>query len=178
MNIAMGSDHRGLAMARSLAAWLEGLDHVLTLCAPDHDQAFSKGMERTSDYPDYAWPVARAVVDGQADLGVLICGTGMGMAIAANKVPGIRAVTVHDEIAAKTSRLHNNANILCLGGDVVSADAAPRILDVWLRTSFEGGRHARRIEKIARMEAGLPPRSHCLPPTRPDAPQDPARRSA
>jgi ribose 5-phosphate isomerase B len=100
------------------------------------------------DYPDYAFVVANAVAQGGADLGVLVCGTGIGMSIAANKVPGIRAALAGDEFSARMAREHNDANVLCLGGRVLGPDRALCILKAWLEASFEGGRHQRRLDKI------------------------------
>jgi ribose 5-phosphate isomerase B len=100
------------------------------------------------DYPDYALLVARAVAEGRADRGVLVCGTGIGMSIAANKVAGIRAALASDEFSARMAREHNDANVLCLGGRVLGPDRALAILGAWLEARFEGGRHQRRIDKI------------------------------
>ncbi len=108
--------------------------------------------EDSVDYPDYAAKVAHAVSSGQFERGVLICGTGLGMCIAANKVPGIRAVTVQDEFSARLSREHNDANILTLGGRVVGTDLASAILQVWLSTPFAGGRHQRRVDKLMSLQ--------------------------
>lgn len=145
MRIAIGADHAGYALKTILIAHLQaqGIE-VMDLGTHSPDSV---------DYPDYARAVAEAVARGEADYGVLICGTGVGMSIAANKVPGIRAAAVSDVYTAKMSRAHNNANILCLGGRVVGPGLAQEILDVWLRTPFEGGRHERRIAKIHALEA-------------------------
>ncbi len=104
------------------------------------------------DYPDFAKEVAKAVQNGKVDRGVLVCGTGIGMCITANKFPGIRAALCHDEYTAKMSRQHNDANILVLGGRVLKPEAAGNILKVWLDTEFEQGRHQRRLDKIAQIE--------------------------
>jgi ribose 5-phosphate isomerase B len=104
------------------------------------------------DYPDYAIPVAEAVASGSADRGVLICATGHGMCIVANKVLGVRAANCRDLIDAEMSRLHNDANVMCLSADLISEDAMERMVKTWLETKFEGNRHARRVEKIARYE--------------------------
>jgi ribose 5-phosphate isomerase B len=104
------------------------------------------------DYPDLAALVARKVSQGQAERGLLLCGTGIGMAIAANKFSGVRAAVVDDEQTARISRQHNDLNVLCLSGDAVSGQQAQNILRAWLETPFEGGRHARRLEKIAQLE--------------------------
>jgi ribose 5-phosphate isomerase B len=104
------------------------------------------------DYPDFAAKVARAVADRSVDRGVLICGTGMGMCITANKFPGVRACTCHDDLTAEMSRRHNDANVLCLSADLLGDRLVNRMIELWLKTEFEGGRHARRIEKIGRFE--------------------------
>lgn len=104
------------------------------------------------DYPDYAVRVASAVADGRADFGVLLCGSGIGMSIAANKIAGIRAALVHDVTGAKLSRQHNDANVLVLGGAMLGERLITEILDTWLNTDFAGGRHERRVEKIAELE--------------------------
>jgi ribose 5-phosphate isomerase B len=104
------------------------------------------------DYPDYAEAVAQSVVSGKADRGILLCGTGIGMSIAANKVPGVRAALVHDVTTARMSRLHNDANVLALGGGLLGERLLREIVTVWLTSEFEGGRHQRRLDKIARLE--------------------------
>ncbi len=104
------------------------------------------------DYPDYAEHVARAVAEGRADRGILLCGTGIGMSIAANKIPGVRAALVHDVTTARMSRLHNDANVLALGGGLLGDRLLRDIVTTWLTTDFEGGRHQRRVDKIARLE--------------------------
>ncbi len=144
LRLAVGSDHAGLDLKRQLAAHLRELGHeVADLGTHDHESC---------DYPDFAAAVARAVAGGQADLGMLICGTGQGMAIAANKVAGVRAAVCLDTFSARMSRLHNDANVLCMGARVVGPGLAEDILDAWLGASFEGGRHQRRVAKIAALE--------------------------
>jgi ribose 5-phosphate isomerase B len=108
--------------------------------------------EGSVDYPDYAEAVARSVVAGKADRGILLCGTGIGMSIAANKVPGVRAALVHDVTTARMSRLHNDANVLALGGGLLGERLLREIVAVWLTTEFEGGRHQGRLDKIGRLE--------------------------
>ena len=110
------------------------------------------GGAESVDYPDYAEQVAREVASGHADRGILLCGTGIGMSIAANKVPGIRAALVHDVTTARMSRLHNDANVLALGGGLLGDRLLRDIVTAWLTTDFEGGRHQRRLDKIARLE--------------------------
>lgn len=111
------------------------------------------------DYPDLAFAVGRAIIEGRADRGILICGSGIGMSIAANKIPGIRAALVHDDITAEVSRRHNDANVVCLSADMLGQKLIEKIIQIYLDTEFEGGRHARRNAKIAAMEAGLDPAS-------------------
>jgi ribose 5-phosphate isomerase B len=144
MKLVVGNDHRGVATKQRLIDLLSGLGHeVRDLGA----QAAS-----SSDYPDYALPVAEAVAGSTADRGILICATGHGMCIAANKVVGVRAVNCRDVVDAELSRLHNDANVLCVSADLVGEETMHRIIKVWLETPFEGGRHARRLEKISKYE--------------------------
>jgi ribose 5-phosphate isomerase B len=149
MKIALGADHRGAELARSLADHLEQLGHEPVFagrCTTD-----------SCDYPDDAWRVGRAVVDGDADLGILACGSGVGVSMAANKVPGVRAALVHDPQAAEMSRRHNDANVLCLSGDRLTLDQATLCVDAFLVAPFEGGRHGRRVAKMAAIERGEDP---------------------
>jgi ribose 5-phosphate isomerase B len=104
------------------------------------------------DYPDFAFQVGEAIGRGDVERGILICGTGIGMSIAANKVPGVRAAVCHDSISAEMSRRHNDANVLCVSADLLGEELIERMIRIWLQTAFEGGRHARRVEKIARYE--------------------------
>ena len=145
MKIAIGSDHRGVAARRRLIGFLERQGHEIT-DSGSHD-------ESAVDYPDVAADVARRVADGKADRGILLCCTGVGMAIAANKVPGVRAATCHDEVAAEMSRRHNDLNVLCLAAEMVGAEQQEKMTEIWLNTAFEGGRHERRLHKIADLEA-------------------------
>lgn len=143
MTIAIGSDHNGIALKEAL------LQNVLQ----GHTvRDFGVFTTESVDYPDIAFAVARAVVSGEYERGILICGTGIGMAIAANKVKGIRAANCSDVYSAKMSRRDNDANILCLGGRVVGLGLAAEIVTVWLNEPFAGGRHARRLEKIHAQE--------------------------
>ena len=105
------------------------------------------------DYPDFAYEVAKRVGNGEIERGILICGTGIGMCIAANKVRGVRAAACHDVLTAEMSRRHNDANVLCLSADLLGEDLMTQMVRIWLETQFEGGRHARRVEKIAKIEA-------------------------
>jgi ribose 5-phosphate isomerase B len=144
MRIAIGSDHRGYGMKLKLAEVLAGLGHTVV------DQGTHSAD--SCDYPDAAKDVAREVSSGEADRGILICGTGIGMAITANKFPGVRAATCSDEITAEICRRHNDVNVLCLSGDLLGESRLDNLIQVWLNTEFEGGRHARRLEKIAEIE--------------------------
>jgi ribose 5-phosphate isomerase B len=145
MKVAIGSDHRGFDAKRNICALVQQLGHeVLDLG--------THGKE-SCDYPDFAFQVAHAVGRGEAERGILICGTGIGMCISANKVPGVRAAPCHDSITAEMSRRHNDANVLCLSADLLGPDLIDRMVRIWLETPFEGGRHARRVEKIQRFEA-------------------------
>lgn len=149
MRISLGSDHRGVTLVQSFVAQLRGAGHdpvVLGECSG-----------ASCDYPDIAWLVANSVARGESDRGILVCGTGIGMCIAANKIDGIRAALASDELAAQLSRSHNDANVLCLSADLIGPILAKRILDVWMSTSFEGGRHERRLAKITRIEHGQDP---------------------
>ncbi len=144
MKIAIGNDHVALDMKLSVKEYLESLGHTVA------DYGTHNG-ERT-DYPIYGEAVARAVAGGEADCGILICGTGVGISLAANKVKGIRAVVCSEPYSARLSKEHNNTNILAFGARVVGLDLAKMIVDQWLSAEFEGGRHARRVEMIAEIE--------------------------
>ncbi|EAE0220611.1 ribose 5-phosphate isomerase B [Listeria monocytogenes] len=144
MKIAIGNDHVGIELKPVIVAYLQDLGHEV-----DDFGAFSN--ERT-DYPEYGKKVAESVAAGKSDLGILICGSGVGISIAANKVNGIRAVVCSEPYSAKLSREHNNANILAFGSRVVGAELAKMIVQNWLDAEFEGGRHAKRVEMIARIE--------------------------
>lgn len=149
MNIAIGADHRGIAAARALAE---------TLRREGHNVHVDEGCDGPAcDYPERAFPVARLVASGQVDRGVLICGTGIGMSIAANKIKGVRAAVVHDELTAELSRSHNDANVVCVSADLLGQRLIEKIVDAFLKTPFEGGRHARRVRKISAIEQGDDP---------------------
>ena len=149
MKIAIGSDHRGDAAGRTLASALRNAGHDALVVAEGHGQS--------CDYPDSAYRVAKAVADGEFERGILMCGSGIGVCIAANKVPGIRAALVDNEFHARFSRSHNDANILCMAADTTSTKDMASIAQVWLTTEFDGGRHARRVAKIAAIERGEDP---------------------
>jgi ribose 5-phosphate isomerase B len=143
MRIAIGSDHAGFALKQSL------LQHLRTKVKVKDFGVFA---EKRADYPDIAFKVAKAISRGEFDRGILICGTGIGMSIAANKVGGVRAACCNDVYLAKMSRRHNDANVLCLGGRVIGGGLAWEIVSVWLAEEFEGKRHKRRVEKIIAKE--------------------------
>ena len=144
MRIAIGSDHAGYELKEAVAPMLRKDGHDLVDVGTDSLESV--------DYPDYAAAAARMVGDGEADRAVIVCGSGVGVSIVANKVDGVRAVNAHDADEAEMSRRHNDANVLTLSGKRLSAaDAAP-IIDRFLDTDFEGGRHARRVQKIAAIE--------------------------
>lgn len=151
MKVAIASDHRGVRVKSQILSQIKELGHEGVDCGPDD-------LNKSVDYPDFAFQVSEAVSTGKVDRGILICGTGMGMCIAANKFPNVRAVTCHDDVTAEYSRRHNNANVMCLSADMLGDKLLGRIVEIWLRTEFEGGRHQRRLEKIAAYEAG-----HVLP---------------
>ncbi len=149
MNIVVGADHRGVDVCRHLLNWFGQSEH--------HAVDVSGHAERPSDYPDVAYVVGRKVVGPDADRGVLVGGTGIGMAIAANKIPGVRAALVHDEIGAEMSRRHNDANVLCLAADMLGLRIIDSIIQKWLETEFELGRHERRVRKLTVIERGGDP---------------------
>ncbi|MBM3334152.1 ribose 5-phosphate isomerase B [Candidatus Sumerlaeota bacterium] len=144
MKIALGNDHRGSIMRPMVIERLKKLGHEVV--------DFGTDTETSVDYPDYAAKVARAVSTRQADMGILICGTGIGMSMAANKIAGVRAAVCTDEWGAKMARLHNNANVLALRGTNQNPQTNLAIVEVFLKTEFEGGRHLRRINKIHSLE--------------------------
>jgi ribose 5-phosphate isomerase B len=144
MKIAIGSDHRGFEAKTRIISILHQLGHEILDAGPHSRDSV--------DYPDFAFEVARAVSEGRAERGILICGTGIGMCIAANKLRGVRAAPCHDCITAEMSRRHNDANVLCLSADLLGEELIDRMVRIWLETPFEGGRHARRVEKITRFE--------------------------
>ena len=153
MKIALAADHRGHAMKESVAMLLSELGH----------QILDMGTNSTKscDYPDLAYPAARAVSDSQADRAILICGSGIGMDICANKIVRVRAALCHDELTAQMSRRHNNSNVLCLASDVLGEELMRRIVSSWLTTEFEpGGRHERRVRKMTWIEEGKDPTTY------------------
>lgn len=164
MKIAISADHRGAAAAQLLADKLGREGHEVQLFherASEANGSHGPGVQATQasmvDYPDAAFHVGKAVADGKAELGLLICGTGIGMSIAANKIKGVRAAAVHDELTAEISRSHNDANVLCLSADLLGQRLIESISATFLKTPFQGGRHARRLDKIRAIEDGQDP---------------------
>lgn len=144
MHIAIGSDHRGVHVKSKLIVALENLKHTVEDCGTQGEESV--------DYPDFAIEVCRRVSQATAHRGILICGTGIGMTITANKFDGVRAASCYDEVLAEMSRRHNDVNVLCLPGDLIGNRPVVDVVRVWLDTAFEGGRHERRIQKIAEIE--------------------------
>ena len=144
MKVAIGADHGGYSLK-------EDLKHLLEDMGVEYKD-FGTHSTVSVDYPDIAVPVDQAVEAGEFDRGILVCGTGIGIGIAANKVPGIRAALVHDTFSAHACREHNDANILTMGERVIGPGLARDIVKIWLTTEFEGGRHERRVEKIMAIE--------------------------
>lgn len=144
MKIAIACDHGGLNLKNSVKKHLEDNGY----------EVFDFGTDSTAscDYPDYALPAAEAVASGKCERGIVICSTGIGVSIVANKVPGVRCAHCHDSYCAEFTRLHNNSNVLALGEKVVGVGYALKIVDTFLKTEFEGGRHQRRVDKITEIE--------------------------
>jgi len=149
MKIVVGSDHRGFEAKEQIKAILAQLGHECVDIGTDSSDPV--------DYPDPAYLAAVAVSKKQADRAILACGTGIGMSITANKVKGIRAALCHDELSAQISRHHNDANVLCLAGDLIGEVLLRKIVEAWLDTEFSGGRHLRRVNKISAIEEGKEP---------------------
>ena len=143
-DIAIASDHGGFQLKQAVLAHLEQLGLKV--------EDFGTYTAESCDYPDYALPVCEAVAAGKFRFGILLCGTGIGMSICANKVRGIRAAVCNEEYTTEFTRRHNNANVLCLGQRILSEEMALRIVDIFLKTEFEGGRHQKRIDKITAIE--------------------------
>lgn len=140
MKIAIASDHAGFDMKKMIKKHLEDNGHQV--------KDFGTDSTDSIDYPDYAAPAAKSVASGENELGVIICGSGQGMTMVSNKIPGIRAALCNDLYSARMTRLHNDANVLTMGGRIIGIDLAKEIVDTWLSTEFEGGRHQRRVDKI------------------------------
>jgi len=150
MKIAIGSDHRGFEAKQLIKAIVTQLNHE---CID-----FGTNDSNPVDYPDPAYVAATAVSKNEADRAILICSTGLGMSMAANKIKKIRAALCHDELSARISRDHNDANVLCISSDQTGEILLRKIVEVWLNTKFSGGRHERRVRKIAAIEEGKDPR--------------------
>lgn len=144
MKIVVGNDHRGVSVKQRVIGLLKELGHDVN--------DIGATSPASVDYPDYALPVAQAVGSGEAERGILICATGHGMCIAANKVVGVRAANCRDVVDAEFSRRHNDANVMCLSADLIGEELIDRMIRVWLQTDFEGGRHSRRLDKISGYE--------------------------
>jgi ribose 5-phosphate isomerase B len=149
MRIAVGSDHAGFELKRRVAPLLADAGHEIVDVGTD--------SEESTDYPRYAAEAARMVSEGEAERAVLVCGSGVGVSIVANKVEGVRAVNAHDAEEAELSRRHNDANVLALGGRRLEDGDAVKIVEAFLGTEFEGGRHARRVDQISAVERGESP---------------------
>lgn len=146
MNIVIGSDHGGIKLKKTLIAFLQESGIPVTDVGPFSSESV--------DYPSYAVEVSKSILEDKADLGILCCGTGIGMSIAANKIEGIRAAVVGDVFSAAATRAHNNSNVLCLGERVIGEGLAIKILQTWLTTPFEKGRHQNRVNQIEAIEKG------------------------
>lgn len=144
MRIALGADHAGYELKEKLKPYLQARGDAVDDCGT--------ASTASCDYPDFAHAVATRVASGSAKYGILVCGSGIGMAIAANKTPGIRAANVDSEYEAQLSREHNDANVLTLGARILGEEQARKIVDLWLATPFAGGRHQRRVDKITELE--------------------------
>jgi ribose 5-phosphate isomerase B len=151
MKVAVANDHRGLEAKEQIKAIVTELGYK---CID-----FGTSVEGPVDYPDLAYLAATAVSKKEVDMAILVCGTGIGMCIAANKVHGVRAALCYDELNARISREHNDSNVLCLSGDLLGSQVLRKIVEVWLTTKFSGGRHQRRVDKIEAIEEGLDPRN-------------------
>ncbi len=147
MNIALACDHRGFNIKQQLLEQLRVEGHGV--------EDFGAFDAKACDYPDFAVPASLAIVEGRAQLAILLDGSGIGMSIVANKIPGIRAAICHDELTAEISRRYNDANVLCLAVDLLGGELIRRIVSAWLKAPFEDGRHARRVEKIGELEHRL-----------------------
>lgn len=147
MTIAIGCDHAGIELKEEIISLLKNLNIEFI--------DFGTDTPESVDYPDFGEKVSKAVSTGKIEKGILICGTGIGMSIVANKFPGVRASLCNELYTAKMSRLHNNANILVLGGRIVGKDLAKEIVRTWVNTPFEGNRHSRRVDKISKIEERL-----------------------
>lgn len=146
LKIGIAADHAGKELKQLIFEFLRLTEHKIV------DYGVAVDSRQSVDFPDYASLLAADISQNRLDLGVAICGTGIGMAITANKYPGVRAVSVWDEFTARMTRAHNNANVLCLGARVINHHRAVEYTKIWLETEFEGGRHAERVQKIFEIE--------------------------
>lgn len=144
MRISIGTDHGGIVLKQSI------IDKLITMNIEYKD--YGTLTTDSCDYSDFALAVAESVADGSYDKGILLCGTGIGISIAANKVKGIRAAVVTNEFSAAATAAHNDSNILCMGGRIVTPELAAKLVEIWLNTPFEGGRHSARVDKIRAIE--------------------------
>jgi len=151
LRIALGADHAGFQVKESIKRYLESAGHTV--------DDVGTGSEESVDYPDFAREAAGRVADGKDDLGILVCGTGIGMTIAANKVAGIRAALAQDPATARLAREHNNANVLAIAGRVMSGESAVAIVREFLAAEFAGGRHERRVNKISQLDGERKPKT-------------------
>ena len=147
MKVALANDHRGFRAKEQLKSYLTTAGYTV--------RDFGCDNPSSCDYPDHGLLGAKSVASGETERGIFFCGTGIGMSMTANKVPGIRAALCHDELTAEMSRRHNNANVLCLPADLLGDELIRRVVDVWLKTDYEGGRHDRRLQKIEEYERSL-----------------------
>ncbi len=147
MKLALASDHGGYGLKEAVKAWLQEWGHQVV--------DMGTHSEESVDYPDYISRAAAAVSRGEVERAVVLCGTGIGASIVANKYPGVRATLCHDIYTARMSRLHNDSNVLAMGGRVLGLDLAREMLKAWLETPFEGGRHQRRLKKLADIESRI-----------------------
>jgi len=152
MRIAIAGDHRGYAAKEKMSLLLNEQGHDVV--------DMGTNSARSCDYTDIAYGASIAVAEGQVETAVLLCGSGIGMSISANKVRGVRAALCNDELTAQMARRHNNANVLCLAADLLGEELMRRIVEVWLETEFEAGRHSRRVEKIGLIEQGQDPSNY------------------
>ena len=148
MKLAIGADHGGVELKQELVKFLQSVKNIEV-------SDYGTSTRDSVDYPDYGRTVSEAVSRGTVDRGILICGTGIGMSIVANRFPGVRAALCHDNFTARMSRLHNDANVLVMGERVIGRGVALDIVKAWLETEFEGSRHQRRLDKIREIEASI-----------------------
>ena len=149
MKVTIASDHRGFQAKERMKAYLAELGHETA--------DFGTDSTKSCDYPDFAYPAVKAVAEGEAERGILFCGTGIGMSIAANKVRGVRGALCYDEVSVDMARRHNDAKILCLPADLLAEKQMTKIIRIFLEAPFDGGRHLRRVNKLSKIENGQEP---------------------